>query len=584
MTVFQAAAWVAECRKVYKQLMAGIRVDHDRIIPLLREGWDFQSVDGPRAHEPLGIFRAPHLAFLAGIPDDKMPGTAIWKAGMNAAEIESALYKQCRIIPDACDDDADWNSQDPFQMFADHDYEPERAWVFEVLTGHSPREVALFLSEKSQRDPEVGRLLIAKDLKAAIARDPRLLSENWPDCVQRNWDSSRARHAQPPIHVLSQYNEIAALAMNDRGMIGLSYDINGEPFTNVKYRDSIASTAIEFVAGRLERAVPRDPLPPADQLLQMVPFQTTALLPPTAIFDEKDALAGRGWSRGAASLMATVIGQFGTQFVENLMRPTSGYDAGQLCRNVLAHPHAWGVKREGHGTSMVKRPAANLWGLDRRLNVAVRLLEIALGPGYRLGAPLPRGLTWRALANAIQMVCCLWLENEAPQAIDHVEAEIRSGAKNKSGNRTIFDCDTWDDICRLPDIGSGLLKRARKELTKRPSPGTEGYSARGMSHFWYCDLDDDVDCYKEYQVQAFADDLKARRGEINFPFGGRATGRCTYPPSARMTLNEEAAYCARDYAMMVTSHGLDPMRAFFAIKPRKPIEHEPRPSISDKAS
>lgn len=252
---------------------------------MLREGWDYWSPEGPARSEPLGIFRAPHLALLGEVPASAIPGCPILAHGMNASEIEAAFYRQCRIMPDAPYDGVSVDG-DPYHIIPDEDYDPARAWIFRAVTGHTPWDLAVFISDYAAHDPESARLLIAKDFKTALRLKPELLrSVGWPDSVRRSWGETGGADNLPPFLALVLHAELARHAMNDRGMIALSYDDEGRQLTMRGFLNGIEPTAIEGGSGNLSRIVnPHRGMSSADRLLEMIPFQTIALLPPTVVF------------------------------------------------------------------------------------------------------------------------------------------------------------------------------------------------------------------------------------------------------------------------------------------------------------
>ncbi|HEU4961505.1 MAG TPA: hypothetical protein VFT56_14005 [Sphingomonas sp.] len=230
---------------------------------------------------------------------------------------------------------------------------------------------------------------------------------------------------------------------------------------------------------------------------------------------------------------------------------------------------------------MQKRPAAEYWGLDRRQNLAVGLLEIAMdaqawSASYRRdGGGGAHSVSNRALANAIQMVCCLWLEEGCPLATADLDREMREGFRDKKTRAsTVFEDELLDDICRRSGFGGGLMRSTRELVKKRPRRGEEGYSARCKAHLWFSAEGDDLGRYQEHQARAVADNLAARRSRGGFPPQASGINSWTRSHAMTMTLEVEAAYCVRDSAMMITSHGLDPMRSFLARPPSKRIEHD----------
>lgn len=571
MSVISTAGWVEKHRQIVISLRAETLLSADRILPGLREGWDFSVTGSCFVFEPMGIPRVPHIAIMGNVAASRIPGKPIFSIDMTALEIEAGIYRQCGIRPESIADGTSI-AADPYEILPDEDYDPARAWIFRAITGHAPRDAALFLAAMLKRRPDIGKHLLAKNFNAALAAAPDLLGGiGWPDEVRAGWATNGGGDYLPPFLVLALHAEFACHRMSDRGMIALSFDDNGRQVTTRGFIDGIVPDV-----SRTER-VTMMPLPgPVEALIDMVPFQTYALLPPTAAFSQRDGLLGRAWSRHAATLIPSMIGDYGAESIDTLMSFTGHLSPTALKSNVEAHPKSWREQRKAYGHSLQKRPAVEYWGLDRRQNVAVGLLEIALdaqawNQKYRPDGPdLRTDTTKQILANAMQTVCCLWLEDAGSAAVTHIDKEIREGFREKKTREpTIYDDETLDDVCRRSGFGSGLLRTAEKLIRQRAKPGAEGYTARRKAHLWFSNCGDDVGHYHRLQLKAVADYLACRfaqtshqHGERNYMAGTAPTGLAAKPVS--MTTDPEAAYCARDNAMMVTSHGLDPMRSFLS--------------------
>ena len=567
MSTISTVGWIEQRRQIVFELRAGKLLSADRILPNLREGWDFAAPDTLLVSDPMGIPRTPHIAISGEVATSRIPGRPIFSAGMTALEIEAGIYRQCGIRPESIADGTSI-AADPYEILPDEDYDPARAWIFRAISGHAPRDAALFLAAMLKDRPDIGKHLLAKNFNAALAAAPDLLGGiGWPDEVRAGWATNGGDDYLPPFLVLALHAELACHRMSDRGMIALSFDDDGCQVTTRGFIDGIVPDVDK--TGRVTTI----PLPGAvEALINMVPFQTYALLPPTAAFAQRDGLLGRAWSRHAATLIPSTIADYGAESIDTLMSFTGHLSPTALRRNVEAHPKSWREQRKAYGHSLQKRPAVEFWGLDRRQNVAVGLLEIALDAQawnrqYRPDGPdLRRDTTKQALANAMQTVCCLWLENAGSAAVGHLDKEIREGFREKETREpTIFDDETLDDVCRRKGFGSGLLRTAEKLIRQRAKPGAEGYTARRKAHLWFSKWGDDVGHYYRLQLKAVADHLAHRfapTASRNRMAGTTRAGLAAKPVS--MTTDPEAAYCARDNAMMITCTGLDPMRSFLS--------------------
>jgi hypothetical protein len=586
MSVISTAAWIERRRDVTRKFNMGTCVGSQEIVPLLQEGWDYVAPDGPELGEPLGIHRAPHIAILGDVPASQMRGTPIFQIGMSATQIEAAIYRQCRIGPEPLLDGTTI-AEDSFQILPDADYDPARAWLFRVLTGHAPRDLALFLAYMLVYHRPVGKLLLAKDFSGALALAPGLLTEvGWPPSVREGWQENGGDDFLPPFFALLLFAELARLAMTDRSMVALSYQQNGKELTT-SGMITCMSPAIDPNIGIL---------PCADnisRLSEMLAFQSTVLLPPTRAFAQRDVLFGNAWSHAAASWIPSLVADYGPQIVTSMLARETVEEARLLAANVKAHPNAWPEARNGYGSSLQRRPAVTYWGLNRRQNVAVGLLELAddaraWNKQYRNGgALLQKATSDQDIANAIQTIVCLWLETTNSEAAHLLDKEIREGFRDKKSRApTVFDDEGLDDICRRQGFGSGLLRTAKKLIQKRAQPSQEGYTARSKAHLWASRQGNDLAVYEQFQARALADHYARRAGRGGFPLGTpscvlgaeRSFRKSTTKvlPKAKvpiaMTTDVEAAYCAQDNAMLVASSALDPMRPFLARSPAKPID------------
>lgn len=571
MTVITTAGWVERHRHIVASLRTRATVPAETIVAELRKGWDL-VVSGPTSPVGLlGIPRVPHLAILGDVPAAAMPGRPIFAVNMTVQEIEAGLYRQCRIRPEALADGTSI-AKDPYTILDDDAYDPGRAWVFRALTGHAPRDVALFLADQLQRRPNIGKRLLAKDFVTALAEAPDLYDATWPDRVQAGWHENGGKNYLPPMLVLALHAELARWSLNDLGMIALSFDADGTAITTQTLIADIMATA-----AAIDRTTVMPHPTPIDALVGMVPFQTYTLLPPTAVFASRDASAGRAWSQACASLIPSVIGDHGPTLIDDMMTFAGHLTPTALQANIRAHPKAWPELRKGYGYSPQKRPAVEYWGLDRRQNAAVGLLEIARdAQAWNRAYPAADGdlhedVTEQLLANAMQTVLCLWLEDAHALAAIQLDREIREGFRDRATREpTVFADETLDDVCRRPGFGSGLLRTARALIAGRAKPGKEGYSARAKALFWIAAIGDDLGWYLDLQRRAVAercyredrtDRSPHRRHNDRF---SRYRNQRPAPTPLGMTSDPEAAACARDIAMMIASNGLDPMRSYIA--------------------
>jgi hypothetical protein len=579
MSAISNVEWVERRRAASCKLQAGEKVSCDELLWLQCEGWDYYLPVVPRRHEPLGIPRVPHLTILNDCVDMKL-GTQMFTGLMDAAEIESAIYRQCRIQPEPPEEDRP-SHENPYSIYPDVGYNADRAWIFRTLTGHTPRDIGLFLTFLWASNPRLAKMLLGKDFKAALKQQPALLtSVDWPDCVRASWRRSIGQAFLPPFLACVLFAELARLSHNDSGMIKLSYGDDAKLMTAPAFLKSVLD-----VTGQLPSA--RSAI---DMLIGMIPFQTTSLLPPTNVFINRDQLLGRAWSRVAASSIPSTLADLGPRLIDQCVGRDGLLSPAQLHANVKAHPKFWPEPRAGKGYAIQpRRSAIENWGLDRSMNAAVGLLEIATDARRwskqfaPLGQSLADCIPDERLGNAVQMTNCLWLADARPDAAALMSEVIRKGfQKSDTGEETVFEDELLDDVSQRPGFGGQLLRNARAALARRAKPGEEGYTARSKAHLWFSNYGDDILHYRRHQQAALRNHLEVRTGRLKFPAdadfwrpSGHSWGRKRHICSSfvthsqivstpSMTVDVEAARCAQDYAMMITSHGLDPMRSFNA--------------------
>lgn len=579
MSVIATAGWIERHRHIAASLRAETDLPLDTVVRELRAGWDYVGTESPSPTGLLGIPRFPHIAIIGDVPAEMMPGPPMLAVDMTPQEMEAGLYRQCRIRPEAIADGTSI-AADPYTILPDADYDPARAWLFRAVTGHAPRDIALFLAAEIQERPHIGKLLLARDCQTALTLAPDLLDAIWPDTVRDGWRENGGKDYLPPLQACALHAELARLSINDLGMILLSFDDHGKTVTTQgMIRDLVPDD------GESGRTTTMPQAGPVEALVAMIPFQTYSLLPPTAVLEQRDARRGRAWSRQCASLIPAIIADHGPSIIDELMNFTSHLTPGALQRNVAAHPKAWPEARQGYGFSPQKRPAVEYWKLDRRQNAAVGLLEIALDAqawnrSYaNAEGNLRADVSDQLLANAMQMFLCLWLEGAHIPAARQLDREIREGFRDRHTRQsTIFADDTLDDICHRPGFGSGLLRTARRLIVMRAKPGQEGYSARYKAHFWLTAIGDDLSRYRSFQRVAVAEHYHREDRSVGFSTRGTSDRFSRHRhhrsgwKSLGMTSDPEAARSARDKAMMVTSSGLDPIRSFIARPAGNTIE------------
>jgi hypothetical protein len=192
-----------------------------------------------------------------------------------------------------------------------------------------------------------------------------------------------------------------------------------------------------------------------------------------------------------------------------------------------AHPQFQPEYREGKGWSFQPRRAAFFWGLNWRLNAAVRLLEIAetarawnrtYRPG-KLGLPAATARKSASpIARAIVAVRFRWAAEHDPAAALTLLGKTltkKQKVEEQFENLTPEDVDPLTIDLHLGDkAGLDLLAQVKEEYHRLPSPGELGYTARSQAHLWLDAVGDDIDHYRRHQADASRRHQKAIAGEL----------------------------------------------------------------------
>ena len=469
-----------------------------------RSGWDYW-MPAKALTDGKGIARTAHRlpANYAHINKD---ARAIIAPDMDARQLTGALWRQCMIHPG---DDEAFGEEDVFAVSALDAFCRSADHLIAVI-GHEPRDIALYLDDLRLREDELFRLLLAKDFRAAIERRPAIVHDEWPSRARRHWKEGQADYL-PPFLATVLYAELARLAMNEAGLIGLAFDGDVELTTTQLLKRIAATGTIQAV-------------PAVSQALRHALYQSHALVLP-AFLNEADLAVKQAWVQTIASHIALDVGR-GCAIDLAATPPERAY---ALEAKFASHPQFHKEKGKRDGLVRKSHLAATFWGLNWRRNAAVRLLEIAVtarewNKRHRPDGPrMPTALNsnpTNALWAALVAISFRWLAVHNPAAALQHLGKMWGKEKKRWG----FDHLTASDINPLTiDLhigefsGETLFRDARQRLKKLPQPGELGYTARSQAHLWLDDEGDDIAHFQRFQQDARIDHWAAQ----NETFGAK---------------------------------------------------------------
>lgn len=522
-----------------------------------------------------GIPRTPHQHLLgnAVLPKHAL---AVFEVDMDPRHLVAGFFRQCLIRPSDDGEPVGENTYLPtnvVRLCASSRY-------LMSLVGHPPRDLALWLDDLRRRDAKQFRSVLAKDFKSALVRDPDIIRDAWPSTVRRLWQADEGDRL-PPFLVAVLYAELARTAMNQAGLLALSFDGTIE-LTTKQLLDRVGT---HVGAGATHAA---------GKAIAHAPFQTLALGPPDALIGQANAAGIEAWARTAAARIALTTGIRGAIDIA----PRTPEEAAFLRAGFEAHPQHQREGRKGKGFSFQPRKAATFWGLTHRENAAVRLLEIAdtaraWNRLYRPdGPPLPDAKNYRSanpVAIALAAIRFRWVAEHDPASALTMLGEVMSKEDKAKDQFADWTAERVDPLMIDGYLGekSGLtlLKDARDALSLLPRPGAIGYTARSQAHLWLDEDGDDLDRYRHYQGAALREHADAMAGKLPRKLGKQSgipdevvalvarshnladhhlgerlpSKRQPYPQESAMTANPEAARGAQLEAQQVSPFSTDPM-------------------------
>ena len=403
----------------------------NKILPLLIRGWDITD-DRHKVDQPSdGMWRASHLAIVKNLDLDRHGICPIIAPGMSKAQLLAGLWRQIRILPES----DQWRRdavnirqhEDPFDPAAappQHRtdgldgieafvaaYEAKHCsrddYVI-TLIGHTLEDVVEFLIDLRKTNPDLVRLLLAKDFMTAIKAFPECLDLPWPvSCLARFKDDERLDYL-PPILVLVLFAELACHAQGQAVHNRLSFDKNGN-------RVDLATVRKDIVTANGGNS-----LAATKHHLQCKWMQTSALIAPSTIIENQDRAAAIEWVKRCQTKILDFTVRAGdtkrgilNDALRPVFAPEMGEEVNAAINDFTAHPNAALIGRSDKTVTFSYRTAITFYGMTWSESASVALLLIAnqarvWNSEFRPSNPIPpRVKEGRpSLARAIAMLMC----------------------------------------------------------------------------------------------------------------------------------------------------------------------------------
>ena len=580
----------------------------NKILPLLIRGWDITDDRHKVDHPGDGIWRASHLAIVKNLDLDRHSICPIIAPGMSKAQLLAGLWRQIRILPESVQwrRDAVQISQhaDPFDPAAAPPqqrtdgldgieafvaaYEAKHCSRDEyviTLIGHTLEDVVEFLIDLRKTNPDLVRLLLAKDFMNVIKAFPDCLDLTWPDSCLMRFNLEKRDDYLPPILVLVLLAELSQHAQVQAAHNRLSFDKRGKPV-------DLATVRKDIVTANSGKS-----LAATKHLLQCKWMQTSAFIAPSTIAANKDRAAAIKWVKHCKTkiLDFTVrAGDTKSGILNYALRPVFAPEPGEevyaAIRDFTAHPNAALISRSNQMATFPNRPAITFYGMTWRENASVTLLLIAnqarmWNSQFRPTRPIPLRLKAGrpSLARAMAMLMYCWLETSVPAAFYGIHRDAKSKDQYDKFGQIVLDPEGLIDNRHC---GKDLLKQARILITSLPAAGKQGYSAFAHAALWFDLQHDDLSHYETFaaeNVKAIRSIMtaQARRAEVGgLPCnivvnvsagkggtGGLPLGRTRADPAGRVSDISDAKMCsvtgkvAQAEAMLLGPFATDPTHA-----------------------
>tara|TARA_R110001606_G_scaffold54071_2_gene132786 strand:- start:6064 stop:7881 length:1818 start_codon:yes stop_codon:yes gene_type:complete len=486
-------------------------------------GWDSTSDLSSVDPTNFGVWRTGLILAGHGRPEGDARRIPIIHSDMTLAELENGCWRQLRILPEAptsyADEDMVRTNPNDFYSTISGKVLADRDWLIFSLVGHTNRDAAEFLRSALLNDPKVGKLLLAKCFKEALALRPDLPAWEWPDETIARWKKTDGKDYLPPFYFLVILSEFQRLAQNATALMALSFRTDGTPLTIASIIEDIGEADSKKTGSAFdifESSVAN--------LTTLIPLQTYALLPKDSMISGKNSIDGIRYTANAFRAMKDFISRGSA----NMFAILSGYkkesQSALVALAMSAHPdHRKDRKVSGGNLAIRTEYVAKYWGLNwlehpyfglfqlaqaaDRVNAKYRKIRRPLRVAHHQNRVINRG-------QAIARITRAWLETTHPAAYKKQWQERKAIRERNSSDRqysTGFGYEKDEKNKEYSDhqyeyydplidslvdvegkIDGRLLSKMKKQAAKKPEKGLPGYTAQYHYNLWFEKENDDI--------------------------------------------------------------------------------------------
>ncbi|MGY6637950.1 MAG: hypothetical protein ACXIUO_12520 [Erythrobacter sp.] len=498
-------------------------------------GWDYIP-DRRKVVPPTnGVWRTPHFDPSTFFSDSETVPAGIVTSATTVPEIETDFWRLLMIFPDPVDhryevtsdgkiqkSDLTKGHEDAFKPISFQDGGSQRDQYIREIIGHSVHDIANFCQFILQQHPEVGKLIMAKRFREALASLPELETMDW------HKRAIRARARVRPFFACVLLAELQRLAQNVCAHIRLSYFPDGRQVSIATFK----TECNKFQKKENQRCKAEKIYAPCiSKTIAWAMFQTR--LHQFTITKDRDA-AVDAVNRTTKYLFNEIV-KGGEPLIDHVSGISHRSPAPELAKSAAAHVSLLPGKVERGGYKRHHRASASTyWGKDWFMHAAIGLCQIRDAAEVWSRQHYPKR-SWKSSSECYGGLRCyiaripfFWLETINPLAFLDEALVIRKQKMRSPGRRSKpthqskaklkrpsvdcrvgmplpeiceeFDRDAFSDIQELiaifddPDtrIKEKQVEEARKEGGKFPKRGMPGYSAQYRPHLWLDNENDDI--------------------------------------------------------------------------------------------
>ena len=560
------------------------------------EGWDSTSDLSSADPTNFGVWRTGLLLSGLGRPAEDVRRIPIIHSDMALAELENGGWRLLRILPEApcsyADKDMVKTNPNDFYSTISGNVLADRDWLIFSILGHTIRDEGEFLHDVLLREPKVGKLLLAKRFKEALALRPDLPAWQWPDKTLARWKDTGGKDYLPPFYFHVILSEFQRLAQNATALIALSFRADGSPLTIASLINDLREINKLGKADIQEKGSAYDIFESSvANLTTLIPLQTYALLPEDSIMSSYIGIDGILHTAKAFRAMKNSISRGSA----NMFAILSGYKkesrSGFVAQAMSAHPdHRRDRKIKGGKLAVRTEYVAKYWGLNwlehayfglfqlaqaaDRINAKYRKIRRPLRVAHHQNQVINRG-------QAIARIARAWLETTHPAAYKKQWHKSEASRKRNSSDRNYskgFGYENDDKKEEYSDhqyeyydplidsfvdvegkVDKRLLSKMKKQAAKKPEKGLPGYTAQYHYNLWFEKENDDIGFWIGRRNVA-------QEGKIaNLPL---TSSMIVYEILSDIELLRKHPVAIEDIvsqnlAMTIGEFSLDPMHAFF---------------------